>query len=265
MLPPVAGPDEPWTPTEVPWLYCDDDLLAVDKPAGLPVHPSSRYLEGTVVGRLRARHGANFAAPVHRLDRETSGVLLCARHRAAARGLSLALQRGAWEKRYLAICRGQMTVPTQRVDAPLAVGGALIRIGVRVDAEQGRPALTDLRRLAIWESEGCPYTLVEATPFTGRRHQIRAHLRHVHLPVVGDKIYGDSEALYERFIASQLTAEDWRGLRLARQALHAWQLWVPHPSSGARLHFVAPLPADLAALLPVEVAQSVALAASSPG
>ena len=240
---------EPDTPAGFTALYCDAAILVVDKPAGLPVHPSSRYVHGTLVGRLRERYGEGFAAPVHRLDRETSGLVLCARTSAAARALGKAFLRGAVQKEYLAIACGAPASDELWVDAPIAVGGALVRIAVRIDRSHGQPART---RFVVEERlarDGELFTLLRAFPMTGRQHQIRVHLRAAGLPLLGDKIYGHDEACYDRFTRFALTADDRARLRLPRQALHAARLSFVHPLTGAEVCFVAPLPADLSAFI----------------
>lgn len=240
---------EPDTPSAVTPLFCDEAILVIDKPAGLPVHSSARYLVGTVVGRLSEQYGVGFAAPVHRLDRETSGVLVCARHRRAAAWLSRAFQHGRVRKEYLAICEGDPGVDAFSVDAPLAVGGHVVRIGVRVDAVLGKPATTHFVLVRRLLRGGSPFTLWRVMPATGRRHQIRAHLREAGLSVVGDKIYGPDENYYVRFAESTLTPSDWQRLRLPRQALHAWRISFVHPITGECVCFEAPLPPDLRTFL----------------
>ncbi len=244
---------EPRTPTQVAELYCDHDVLAIDKPAGLPVHPTSRYVRGTVVARLREQYGVGFAAPVHRLDRETSGVMICARRREIARALSLAFERRAIAKEYWALCEGAGPLPPHPaaswpgyiVDAPIAAGGPRIRIGVRIDASVGKQAATTLLCAASFTRSGQCFSLWRAWPHSGRRHQVRIHLRHLGWPIVGDKIYGPDDALYELFAEGRMTDVDWAALRLPRQALHAACIQFAHPISGERIRFAAPMPQDL--------------------
>ena len=242
-------PIEPSTPDTVTVLFCDEHLLVLDKPAGLPVHPSSRYLHGTVVGRLRQRYGQAFAAPVHRLDRETSGVLVCARTRLAARALSGAFERGEVRKEYVAICEGIPACERLEIDAPIAVGGAVVRIGVRIDANVGKPAHTTLLLERAFRRDDADFCVWRALPRTGRRHQIRVHLRAAGFPMVGDKIYGPDERYYERFCESRLDVAAWARLRLPRQALHADAISLSHPANGRSMRFCAPWPADLLAFL----------------
>jgi 23S rRNA pseudouridine1911/1915/1917 synthase len=234
----------------LPVLYCDASLYVLNKPAGLPVHPVSRYVQGTVVGRLRERLGAGFAAPVHRLDRETSGVLLCARTRRMAAMLTKLFLEGGIKKEYLAICQGAAAAQSFSVDAPIGQGGQLVRIGVHIAAAgTGQAAQTAFWLQHSFNKNGAPHTVWRAQPSTGRRHQIRAHLRHAGLPLVGDKIYGASEALYDRFCAHRLTQDDWRTLQMPRHALHAWRLSFRHPDTQQSICFEAPLPDDMVAFV----------------
>jgi 23S rRNA pseudouridine1911/1915/1917 synthase len=212
------------------------------------VHPSARYQHGTLVALLRRRFGERWAEPVHRLDRETSGLVICARHPEASRRFMRAFQRGLVRKEYLAICAGSPP-PDLEVDAPIATGGRLVRIAVRVDRELGRPARTRFRVEQRFERDGAAFALVRAFPETGRQHQIRVHLREAGFPLVGDKIYGIDEAVYDRFVRGALTDDDRARLLLTRQALHAHRLSFAHPESGAPMAFEAPLPADLSAFL----------------
>jgi 23S rRNA pseudouridine1911/1915/1917 synthase len=241
---------EPPTPDQLPELYRDEALLVLDKPAGLPIHPTARYHHGTVVGLLRRRHGPNFQAdPAHRLDRETSGLLVCARTPEASRALMRAFQGGLVHKQYLAIVEGWAKADSFVVDAPLAEGTAAIRIAVRVDAS-GRAART---RFAVEERflrDGERFSLLRCFPETGRQHQIRAHLQHAGFPLVGDKMYGPDPGYFDRFSRHCLEPEAWERLRLTRHALHAERLTLPHPLTGLAVDFAAPLPEDLAQFLP---------------
>jgi 23S rRNA pseudouridine1911/1915/1917 synthase len=236
---------EPPTPEHVREIYRDASLLVIDKPAGLPMHPSNRYLHGTVVGRLRAQYGENFAAAVHRLDRETSGVVVCARHYLAARAMGKAFMGGRVHKEYLTVAEGSAPDDDFTVDAPIAVGGAVVRIATRVDFAEGKPARTRFVREQAFSRDGTPFVVLRAFPETGRRHQVRLHVRHAGMRVVGDKIYGHDENFYVRFCEMTLGADDWARLRLQRHALHAAAIEFPHPDDGHPVRFESPLPDDL--------------------
>jgi 23S rRNA pseudouridine1911/1915/1917 synthase len=237
--------EEPETPSSLIELYRDDALLVLDKPAGLPIHPSARYHHGTLVMLLRRLYGDGFQAwPAHRLDRETSGLVVCGRTKQAARILMEDFSTGRVEKEYLAICEGQ---PPEffTVDAPIAEGSANVRIAVRIDPRLGKRAVTRFTVLRRFERDGAPFALVRASPETGRQHQIRIHLREAGFPIVGDKIYGPDEGIFDRFSKRRLEPEAWRKLRLPRQALHAASIRFAHPSTRAMVSFRSPLPDDL--------------------
>jgi 23S rRNA pseudouridine1911/1915/1917 synthase len=253
--------EEPETPSTVREIHRDDSLLVIDKPAGLPVHPSARYHHGTLVMLLRRLYGDGFRAwPAHRLDRETSGVMVCGRSREVARELMEQFTTGRVEKEYLAICEG---VPPDSfaVDAPIAEGGAQVRIAVRIDLRVGKPAVTRFSVVRRFERNGESFALVRASPQTGRQHQIRVHLREAGFPIVGDKIYGPDEGYFDRFSKRLLEPEAWQELRLPRQALHAASIRFAHPSTGAMVCFRSPFPLDLEQFIgePVEIAASVAV------
>jgi 23S rRNA pseudouridine1911/1915/1917 synthase len=253
--------EEPETPSTVREIHRDDSLLVIDKPAGLPVHPSARYHHGTLVMLLRRLYGDGLRAwPAHRLDRETSGVMVCGRSREVARELMEQFSAGRVEKEYLAICEG---VPPDSfaVDAPIAEGGAQVRIAVRIDLRVGKPAVTRFSVARRFERNGESFALVRASPQTGRQHQIRVHLREAGFPIVGDKIYGPDEGYFDRFSKRLLEPEAWQELRLPRQALHAASIRFAHPSTGAMVCFRSPFPLDLEQFIgePVEIAASVAV------
>lgn len=215
-------------------LHEDDDLLAIDKPAGIAVHGGSGVAHG-VIERLRAaRPGARFLELVHRLDRETSGVLLIAKKRAALTALHAAWRAGEVDKRYQVLVRGRWRDARRVVRLP--VHRYLTREGerrVRVD-DGGQHAQTTFRRIRTWPGD-TPLALLEAELHTGRTHQIRVHLTHLGYPLAGDDKYGD-------FAWNRALAE--RGLK--RMFLHAASLALAHPRTGEALLIVSPLPADLA-------------------
>ena len=236
---------EPKTPTELPVLFEDDWLLVLNKPAGLPIHPTARYHKGTLVTLLKERFGTDYKAdPVHRLDRETSGVIVCGRSTDACRVLMRAFVGGEVHKEYVAICEGS---PPERfeVEASIAEGTELVRIAVRIDEALGKPAKTRFEVQRRFERDGAAFSLVRAFPETGRQHQIRIHLRHAGFPIVGDKMYGPDEGYFDRFSKHALEPEAWVRLRLRRHALHASAIHFLHPGSKAPVSFRAPMPLDL--------------------
>lgn len=221
--------------TRLEILYRDDDLVAVDKPSGMPVHRGWARDGAPALQLLRDQLGCH-VYPVHRLDRGTSGVLLFALSSEAARGVQIQLEAREVGKRYLALCRGND--PTLgRVDHPLA----------REDGGEAQPAVTDLRLLGQAER----YGLYEARPLTGRRHQIRRHLKHVSHPIIGDTTYGKGE--HNRIFRERFGFH--------RLALHCSEMSLRHSRSGAPLVVQAPLSPDLAQLLgalgfPAEIVRS---------
>jgi tRNA pseudouridine65 synthase len=230
---------------ELQLLYRDEDLVVIDKPAGLLVHRSSldAHETDTVLDRMRAQLGREETAtlaPAHRLDKGTSGVLVLSFHAEAARRLGQAFDEGRVNKRYLALVRG-WPAETIDLDHPLAR-----------DPEQpstGQPRLlarTQFQRLARVEwpfavdgrHPSTRYALVEARPLTGRRHQIRRHLKQLAHPIVGDATHGKGP--HNRAVAA------WLGL--SRLWVHAVELELPHPADGRPLLFTA-LPGEAWRLL----------------
>jgi 23S rRNA pseudouridine1911/1915/1917 synthase len=239
---------EPETPLHFGVVHDDGALLVVDKPAGLPIHPTARYFEHTFTALARARFPERKVDPAHRLDRETSGLLACGAAPEWTTRLKRAFADGRVEKAYLAIAVGAPADDAFLVEAPLALTlQSEVRVRMHVHA-QGAASATAFevlgRRVA---ADGVPVVLLACRPRTGRQHQIRAHLHHVGLPLVGDKIYGPDELIFDRFTRKALTEDDHRALRLPRQALHAWRLTLPHPRTGEPSAFEAPLAPDLQA------------------
>lgn len=222
----------------IPVLYEDDALLVVDKPAGLAVHGGSGVALG-LIERLRfERPQASFLELVHRLDRDTSGVLVIAKKRQALTGLHAQLREGRVDKRYSVLVRGTWPQGRQVVSAPLHKFST--RDGerrVRVDAE-GRDAITVFRRERSFARHEPPLALLEAELATGRTHQIRVHVAHIGHALAGDDKYGDFA--WNRELARA---------GLSRMFLHARRIGFAHPVDGRRIDLEAPLPADLEAFL----------------
>jgi 23S rRNA pseudouridine1911/1915/1917 synthase len=238
------APIEPEAPSELPVLYADEALYALDKPAGIAMHPTAKFHFSTVTAVLRQRFPGEALQITHRLDLETSGVLLVARSRPVAVALKRAFARRQVEKRYLAVVHGRLD-GTGAIDRPLGLAGGLVRVkmAVRPESDGGLPARTLWRAL----SHHGAYTLVECRPETGRQHQIRAHLDALGHPLVGDKLYPD-ERLFAAYQDHGWPAVAAR-LPLARHALHASRVRFFHPLSGAPVEVESPLPADLRELL----------------
>ena len=227
---PAPPPPSELVPEDVPMIvrYEDDHLLVVDKPAGVVVHPSAGHREGTLVHGLVARDIAGGQDPtrpgiVHRLDRDTSGLLVVARSERTHRRLKRMLRDRAVDRRYIALVHGTAP-PALTIDRTVG-RDRRARTRMAVGAADGREAVTHLRRL---EDLG-RFSLLEARLETGRTHQIRVHLESVGHPVVGDRVYGRRP-------------DD---LGLERQFLHSARLAFPHPETGEPVEVESPLPDDL--------------------
>jgi 23S rRNA pseudouridine1911/1915/1917 synthase len=245
---------EPWDEkapdVEVPVIYEDEHLVAVNKPPGIPVHPTARYHQSTVVKMLEAARPGDHLRLSHRIDRETSGALLLARTAEADRLVKVQFEaRESIDKHYIAIAWGWPEHDRFRVETPLELDPtARYKVKMRVAREgEGLAARTGCEVLGRRENPetGRRYTMVRCHLETGRQHQIRLHLASVGLPLVGDKLYGPDETLFARGADGELTDDDHRILELPRHALHAAELELDHPITGARLRIVAPLPEDL--------------------
>ena len=237
---PAAERRKPPAPSiALPVLYEDDALLAIDKPAGLAVHGGSGVSFGLIEQLRAARPAARFLELVHRLDRDTSGILLIAKKRPALLALHAALREGRVDKRYLVLVKGSWRDAKRTVELPLTrfVTGEGER-RVRVERDTGRSATTVFRRRKVWAGADPAMSLLEAELRTGRTHQIRVHLTHIGFPLAGDDKYGDFA--WNRSLAKQ-------GLK--RMFLHAWRLALPHPTEPRQLRFESPLPGDLAGFI----------------
>jgi 23S rRNA pseudouridine1911/1915/1917 synthase len=216
---------------ELSIAYEDAHLLVVDKPAGLVVHPAPGHWSGTLLNALLARHAAAAVLPragiVHRLDKDTSGLMVVARTLPAMTALTRAIAARSVQREYLALAHGAWPAGVTTVDAAL---GRDPRSRVRVSVlASGRPARTDFERLAFAAAPEGGASALRCTLHTGRTHQIRVHAASRGHPLVGDALYGGRPAL-----------------GMARQALHAARLAFEHPVEGGLRTFASPLPADMA-------------------
>lgn len=248
----VIVPEQPARPLQaqsIPLrvLYEDEHLLAVDKPAGLVVHPSFGHRDGTLMNALLWRAAAwgrdRRPSLVHRLDKHTSGVLLVAKSREVHAGLARTMAAGGAAKEYLAVVYGR--VPTARARIALRLArDPLDRRRVIAVATGGRESLTLYERVARSRGEQAGLALLRCQLVSGRLHQIRVHLAATGWPIVGDPVYG--EPRWRALASAELAAA---AREFPRQALHAWRLRLEHPVLGRPLELVAPLPDDIAGLL----------------
>lgn len=228
-------------------LYEDEQVLAIDKPPLMTVHPSGRFLTGTLIQRVHARYRREDGErlPIrlcHRLDRETSGIVLVALDPRAHPKLMAQFEQRKVEKEYLALVRGAPEQAGGTIDLPIGSARAsqvMIKMAVR---EDGLPSKTEWR--VVERRRSC--ALVACRIHTGRQHQIRVHMSAIGHPLVGDKLYGDDEGYFLREQAGALSEEDRRALVLPRHALHAHRLVFTSPATGARIEVVSPLARDLA-------------------
>ena len=240
-------------PEEIPLdiLFEDEDLVVVNKPPGMVVHPARGHWSGTLVSALQFHFGPSLSSSggplrpgiVHRLDRDTSGAILVARHDQAHNRLAIQFQSRSIEKEYFAIVVGAPDMDSDIVNRPIAVHPLHREKMTTVrDEQEGRTAQTFYSVVERFRG----FAAVRAMPKTGRTHQIRVHLAHVGLPVLCDRAYGHRAELNRGELSGDSSDTT---LLLARQALHARRLCFEHPRSGKRMEIEAPLPADLEAVL----------------
>ncbi|MBV8627646.1 MAG: RluA family pseudouridine synthase [Paraburkholderia sp.] len=236
----LAFAPEP-VPLEI--VYEDDTLVVINKPAGLVVHPAAGNWGGTVLNGLLHRYGAAAAGLpragiVHRLDKETSGLMVVARTLAAQTDLVRQLQARTVKRRYLALVWGNM--PDEgTIDAPIGRDPRERTRMAVVTGASGKPARTHFRRVdsAVWERQ--PVSAIHCDLETGRTHQIRVHCAHIGHPLLGDPVYGRARG--KRSVTPLPDG-------FARQALHAWRLGLIHPQTGRAMQWRADVPDDMAAL-----------------
>ena len=265
-LPPSEPPSLRPQPIPLEIVYEDEHLLVVNKPRGMVVHPAPGSKDGTLVNAVLAHcpdalsriGGEDRPGIVHRLDKDTSGLIVVAKTDLAHRSLAEQVQARTATRRYLALVWGQPKFQHAVVDAPIGRHPtdrkkmAVLAFGPA--AQKARDAVTEL--MVVERFGVC--TLLEARLHTGRTHQIRVHCAHIGHPVVGDPIYGGMHKMPSEALHSHQARKQWENLLadLGGQALHAYMLSFDHPVTGQRLSFQTELPADMAAL--VEFLRSVA-------
>ena len=221
-------------------VFEDEHLLVVDKPAGLVVHPAAGNLDGTLVNALLHHCGGSLsgiggvARPgiVHRIDKDTSGLLVVAKSDVAHEGLASQFAAHSIDRRYLAIVNGVPKANVGTIDAPLARSAVNRKRIAIVEGKRGKRAVTHWRRLSILRDAA----LVECRLETGRTHQVRVHMASIGHPLVGDPVYGRSGKTHVKIL---------NRLQFHRQALHAAELGFTHPVTKRGLSFSSPMPSDM--------------------
>jgi 23S rRNA pseudouridine1911/1915/1917 synthase len=221
-------------------VFEDEHLLVIDKPAGLVVHPAAGNLDGTLVNALLHYCGASLsgiggvARPgiVHRIDKDTSGLLVVAKTDVAHEGLAKQFAAHSIDRRYLAIVSGVPKASEGKVDAPLARSATNRKKIAVVEGSRGKKAVTHWKRLNVLKDAA----LVECRLETGRTHQVRVHMASLGHPLVGDQVYGRSVKTHGKLLNE---------LHFHRQALHAAELGFTHPVTKHRLSFSSPMPPDM--------------------
>jgi RluA family pseudouridine synthase len=253
-IPPVRVPERAEAPAaparEFPIVFEDEHLLVIDKPRGLVVHPAPGHAAGTLVNAVLAHAeedltgigGVERPGIVHRLDKDTTGLMVVAKTEPAFHSLQAQIAARSVERRYLALVRGAPRFERAVVDAPIGRHPTDRKRMAVLRAGSGREAVTDLRVLERFPG----FALLEARLQTGRTHQIRVHCAYIRLPVAGDEVYGPRRVAKDPHLSAALRAAL---SHLGGQALHAHRLAFAHPATGERLQWQAPPPADFGAVL----------------
>jgi 23S rRNA pseudouridine1911/1915/1917 synthase len=223
---------------ELPILAREAGWLAVDKPPGIPVHPVNRVRENSLIRILRRQEGREELRLVHRLDSETSGLLLVAEGAATASILSQAFMEGRVHKEYLALVTGEVGAEQGSINLPIGEARESA-IYLKQEAGHGKPASTDWRV----EERRQGRTLVRLFPKTGRRHQLRVHLAAIGHPISGDILYGRPEEDYLRMVRGEGDIRERNG-GPRRQLLHCAVMRFPDPNGGGMVELSSPLPED---------------------
>jgi len=242
-LEPVAIPIE--------FLHEDDHLAVINKPAGLTVHPGPHLEEATLVHALMhwiddlsGIGGVERPGIVHRLDRETSGVLIVAKNDHAHQGLSDQFKQRTVQKTYLAVSRGEVRETEGTLEGPIGRSRSHRKKMAIAQPGEGREARTDFKVKEIYDG----YSLIECYPHTGRTHQIRVHLASIRLPVACDKLYGREKTIRLSGLKGEKKIADENPV-IERHALHAANIRFTHPSTGEEMSFSAPLADDMSLLI----------------
>jgi 23S rRNA pseudouridine1911/1915/1917 synthase len=230
----------------IPVVYEDDDLIVVNKPGDLLSHPTDKIVDHTVLGFLRhARPDLPKLHLLHRLDRETSGVIALAKNPKAAKAWTRDMEAHRIHKEYIAIVRGELWPLEGTIDLPIGREGGEIRVRQGVNVPGAVPALTRYERIGV----SADLSVARVYPQTGRLHQIRVHFAAIGHPILGDPLYTGAGEIYRKMVGGQATAADRLSLGFLRVALHAAALSFPHPVTKQDLRIEAALPQDMQNLI----------------
>ena len=248
----TAPRHEPEVATDLPVLFEDEFLLVVAKPAPLPVHSDGVFITNTAINLLRVAHKNPQLGLGHRLDRETSGVLVLAKSKPIISKIMAGFDESTVEKQYLAVARGDAGFKEELVRGGMGRSNDSVLDLRQVLYAPGTPNTKDSSTRFIVREKLAGFTLLLCQPLTGRTNQIRVHLENLGLPLAGDKLYGRTDEFYLDFIKHVKAGggQDFAGrVEHPRHLLHAWKLGMRHPVTGERMLWEAPLPADMAGFI----------------
>ncbi|MFC1513247.1 RluA family pseudouridine synthase [Thermodesulfobacteriota bacterium] len=237
----IDGHEEPSADTEIRTIYADEDFLLVEKPAGMPVSRTGRIIHHTLINILRRQQQNPEIQLMHRLDRETGGLLLCARNRKTCKQWQQHLPEILTRKFYLAMVRGRLEVNNYLIQLPLAEQNhSAIRCQMHVDPG-GKTATTTLHTIAA----NAECSLILAELHSGRKHQLRAHLAHLGHPLFGDKIYSYDGHYFLTRLERELTDTDYAELGALHHTLHAWAVALQLPGHAPSFFFSSRFSKDM--------------------
>ena len=246
----VENYEEPEVPTDFDTVFEDDEFLLVAKPAGIPVHHTGRIFYNTFASVVRRATDCETATPMHRLDRDTGGLMLFAKYAESAARFQKNLDRILLRKFYIAVVRGNFPHDEYRCDMPLREDPqSAIRLKM-YHFEDGKPCSTVFRTLSRFERDGEQFSVLECELLTGRKHQIRAHLSELGFPIVGDRLYWCDGFYYEKMAHGALSDEDYAALGAKSHMLYAYKVELRLPYWDApRVFRSVNFPAEMKSLL----------------